>query len=102
MISKYFLLTEAFGLKYFAHVLLKEVKLRCQAMLQEALSQVEKRFLISANMCEGLSSLSPTKIVSHTLRGKSEDLPFPHHMECNSLVETQYGKVYLVVVSSPH
>ncbi|CAM1311707.1 Uncharacterised protein g5782 [Pycnogonum litorale] len=75
---------------------IKEVKLRCQAMLQEALSQVEKRLPESANMFKGLSLLNPNKVLSQTLRGKFEDLPFPHLMESDGVIEEQYRKVGLV------
>ena len=54
---------------------IKQVKLRCQSMLQEALSQ----------------------ILSQTLKGKFEDLPFLHLMENDiSLMENQYRRISLV------
>ena len=76
---------------------IKEAKLRCQAMLQEALSQMEKSFPESANMFNGISLLNLKKILSQTLRGKFEDSPFPHLMDCNSGVEAQYRTAYMVV-----
>ena len=72
------------------------MKLKFQALLQAALSQVEKRLPGAANMFKGLSLINIKNILSQTLRGKLEDLPFPHHMENNSVVEAQYRKMYLV------
>ena len=65
-------------------------------MLQEALSQVEKRLPESANMSKVLLLLNYNKIHSETLRGKLEDLTFLHLMKSNSVVKAQYRKVYLV------
>ena len=65
-------------------------------MLQEALCQQDKRLSESANMFKDLSLLNPKKIRSQTLRGKFEDLPFPHFIESKRIVEVQYRKVYLV------
>ena len=74
---------------------LEEVKPRCQAMLQEALRQVEKRLSESANTFNGLSLLYLKKILSKTLRGKFEDMSFPHLMESNSVVEAQSRNAYV-------
>ena len=57
---------------------------------------MEKRHPESANMLKSLLLLSLRKVLSQTLRGKFEDLSFPHLMDSNSVVEAQYGKVYLV------
>ena len=67
-------------------------------MLQEALSQVEKRLPKLSNIFNGLSLQNHKKIISQTLRGKLEDQPFPHLMESNNVVEAQNIKDYLVDV----
>ena len=65
-------------------------------MLHEAISKVEKRHPASANMFEGLSFVNHKDILSQTLRGKFEDIPFPYLIENDSVVEAQCRKVYLV------
>ena len=75
---------------------IKEVTLWCQAMSQETLSQVENSLPESANMFKGLSLLNLKKILSLTPSEKFEDLPYPHRMESNSVVEAQYREVYMV------
>ena len=59
-------------------------------MLQAALSPVKKRLPESTNMFKGLSLLNLRKIISQALRGKFEDMPFPHLME--SVVEAHHEK----------
>ena len=47
-------------------------------------------------MHRGLKLINLNKILSQTLRGRIEDLQFPHLMECSSAVEAQHRKVHLV------
>ena len=65
-------------------------------MLQDAPNLVEKRLPESASMSKGLSLLSHNEVLSQSRRGMFEDIPYQHLMENNSLVVTQYRKVYLV------
>ena len=65
-------------------------------MLQEALNQVKKRLPESTNFFKGLSLQNSKKVLSQTLSGKLEDLPFSHHIESNSVDKAQYRKDYLV------
>ena len=51
---------------------------------------MEKILPVSANMFKGLSLLNAKKILIQTIRGKFEDLPFPHLLEGNSVVKDQY------------
>ncbi|KAK7083260.1 hypothetical protein SK128_003864 [Halocaridina rubra] len=76
---------------------IKCVKLRCQALLQEALKQVEKRLPDSVDIFKGLSFFNPHKLLSQIQKGHFEDLPCLHLTENNfDLIESQYKKINLV------
>ena len=55
-----------------------EIRQRCANMLAEALNQVEKGLPKSAAIFKGLSSFTPSKILSQTSRVAFKDLPMPH------------------------
>ena len=71
--------------------------MRCQTLLQEALSQVQKRIRDSFDIFKRLSLLNPTKVLSQTLKADFKDFPFVHLMEDNmNVIECQYRKIDLV------
>ena len=76
---------------------IENVKLRCQALLQEALSLIQKRLPDSVDVFKRLLLLNPNKVLSQTLKGGFKDLPFVHLMEDNiNVTECQYRKINLV------
>ena len=71
--------------------------MKCQASLQEALSQVQKKLPDSVDIFKNLSLLNSNKVLSQTLKGDFKDLPFVRLMEDNmNVIECQYRKINLV------
>ena len=77
-----------------------EIRQRCANMLAEALNQVEKRLPKSAAIFKGLSSFTPSKILSQTSRAAFKDLPIPHLRAVNENVSSTEEYCMLVGLKS--
>jgi len=80
-----------------AHLEIKNVKERCMAMLEEALSQVTYRLPSARDTFESLSKLSPVIILNQISRPIFSELPFIHQAGNNvSKIEEQYRQISFV------
>lgn len=76
----------------------REMKFRCKAMLEEALSQVTMRLPEEKLVFRGLSELNPRKCLSQMSRVPFSQLPLQHLFgENESDIENQYRKLLLHV-----
>lgn len=82
--------------KYSAEAVGKadELKERCSNLLQEALTQVEKRLPVAKDIFRELSAFTPRKVLSQVERVPFTNLPLPHLRSCNEdIIEEQYRKI---------
>ena len=70
------------------------IYVRCKALLEEALLQIEKRMPPAEDIFSKLSFLSLMTVLNQMEKGKVQDLPFQHLI--NNDVEGQYRKIGLL------
>lgn len=70
------------------------IQVRCKAMLEEAIQQMEKRMPPAEDIFSRLSLLSPNTVLNQVEKGELTNLPFQHLI--NENVEGQYRKIGFV------
>jgi hypothetical protein len=72
----------------------ENTKIRCLKFLMGLLAELEKRLPENKGLFQGMSNLSPQKVLSQFKKVPFRDLPLPHLMGSNSdIIEHQYRKI---------
>ncbi len=76
---------------------IQDVKEKCRSMLEECLEQVEKRLPENIKIFQGLSCLSPSKVLSQVEKVPFSQLPMPHLQQpVVGLIEQQYRTISFI------